>query len=286
MWLKFDDGFDEHPKHERLAEAAHDPLLALAAVGALLLVGTKCARTLSDGRFTDREFARLPHVSELDPETRQRLLRLLEASGLLDAVDDDCRQIHDFLDYNPSRARVIAQRDKTAQRVKHWREQKACNDVTNAVTSGKCNAVTNAVTNAVGNAVSNTAPDPDPDPVPGGTAPRALARIKSTPGRRSSAQPGYEPSIYIPMFRQALEDFHRAKGVAVPRLAPQLLGQAAERAHEHMPHFGEDFERTAHAMLDAAFAAASSKRGGKLPFLLLEVDFLPAQTPTFVERRW
>ena len=64
--------------------------------------------------------------------------RMLEA-GLWDAAPNGY-VVHDYLDYNPTRASVLEDRAKVAERVRRFRDQRAQGNV---------------VSNAVGNGVSN-----------------------------------------------------------------------------------------------------------------------------------
>lgn len=145
-WVRLDDQFDEHPKFE-----AAGPL-----AGWLFVVGlTYAARNLTDGfvpRGAVRRLADWHRVGE-DVTAAQLATELVEV-GLWEAVEGGY-QVHDYLDYQPSRAQVLAERERNRQRQTHYRQR-------NAVT----NAVTNGVTNTVSNGHVTPAPYPYPYPVP------------------------------------------------------------------------------------------------------------------------
>lgn len=139
-WVKLDDQFSEHPK---IMQAG--PLAAWLYVCGLTYV----ARQLTDGFIPESKVRSLADISNW----RQLADRLVKI-GLWEKVDDGF-QVHDYLDYNPSRQQVLANREATKQRVSNWRS----NHVGNGVTSD--------VTDTVRNGVSNTVPVPVPGPVPG-----------------------------------------------------------------------------------------------------------------------
>lgn len=162
-WVKLDDHFDEHPK---LAQAG--PLGMALQVAALCY----CNRNLTDG-FVPRSVAsRLLSLETSDANGKPMKLaatweaelfgggweieaehvvdRMLE-SGLWDQAPGGYT-IHDYHEFQPSKAEVMAERAKVAERVRKHRERR--------------NAVTPTVTNVVGNTVSNGPPVPVPVPVP------------------------------------------------------------------------------------------------------------------------
>lgn len=117
-WLKVDDGMHSHPK----ALAAGD-----AALGLWLRLGSWSCHHLTDG-LVPEQVARLL--------SKPAALRRLVDVGLLDKVAGGY-QLHDFLEYNPSREEVEAEREKTARRVADWRARNgASNRSRNGVTNG------------------------------------------------------------------------------------------------------------------------------------------------------
>lgn len=111
-WLKTDDGYYDHAKIAALD--SHEYRLHH---GAQLLA----ARMESDGRVTKWQVEGLrrrgmPPVS--------KLVKVLVSSGLWHCDGDDYI-IHDFLDYNPSKAEIEARRAADADRKAEWRAKKA-----------------------------------------------------------------------------------------------------------------------------------------------------------------
>lgn len=153
-WVKIDDGFSEHPK---LLQAG--PLAMAMQIAALCY----CNRNLTDGFVPRAAAARLLDLTGIgmrmwnngsfgggEDATWELVVEDLVSAGVWDVVPGGWR-IHDYLEYQPSKASVLEEREKTRQRVNRWRER---------------NAVTNGVGNAECNGVSNAAPDPVPDPDP------------------------------------------------------------------------------------------------------------------------
>ena len=126
-WFKVDDGFHCHPKVLRAGNEA---------VGLYVRCGSYAAQQLTDG-FIPEHIALL-YGSETLAETLVR-------AGLWRRTRGGWR-MPDYLDYNPSKKQVQAEREKTRERVRKHRES-----------AGKSKD-RNGVTNTVTNAVSNTTP--------------------------------------------------------------------------------------------------------------------------------
>lgn len=131
-WVKLDDGFTDNPKVESVSDRA----FRLHVAGMCF-----CGRMLSDGHIpTDR-------VRRLLPKVTKGMVDELIGAGLWLKEDNGFR-INDYLLYNPSRAKVLEEREATAERKRKWTEkQKAGRD---------------ASRNASGNAIAGTVPRPDP----------------------------------------------------------------------------------------------------------------------------
>ena len=101
-WVRIDDKLHSHPKI--LAAWERDP----ASLGLYLLALSHAGAHLTDG-IVDRQTVRqwLPN-----PSRRRRAINALVKAGLWTANGDGW-EIHDFLDYNEPRNRVVAR-----QRVK------------------------------------------------------------------------------------------------------------------------------------------------------------------------
>lgn len=104
-WVRLDDRTTECEKH-----VAAGPLACWVWIECLCY----SARNLSDGRVPRKGVDRWG-----SPEITQRLIDL----AMLDLTDNpDILQVHDYLDYNPSRLDVEAGREATRQRVTAWRQ--------------------------------------------------------------------------------------------------------------------------------------------------------------------
>jgi hypothetical protein len=109
-WVRLDDGFAEHPKVA---------VLSPAAIGLHVAALCYCNRNLTDGRIPKGIETRLTRVSRV-------------AGWVTELVDQglwfeerDAWRIHDFLDYQPSRAKVLEEREAAAQRQRKAREKAA-----------------------------------------------------------------------------------------------------------------------------------------------------------------
>jgi len=151
MWARLDDAILDNPK-----------IIAAGPLGFALHVAaiTWCARNLTDGFIPKRRVAQLLDLSSI---------QVSEATGgrvrhgvtPADVAADLARiglwhdqgaswEVHDFLDYNLSRAEQQERSTKITTRVQRWRAKR------------RCNAVTNTVTNAVTNALETQPPGPVP----------------------------------------------------------------------------------------------------------------------------
>lgn len=216
-WVKLDDRFPSHRKIALLADRAFR-----LHVSALCW----CAENLTDGYVSERE---LPLVARL--RNPRAAAKELVGAGLWDRVDGGWL-VHDYLDYNPSRDQVLAERKKNAERQERFRRRKAgkptppddasngrSNGVTNGVTKGQAETKTESKrgqtqhegdVNVYGNhsvpdeepqvdearnAVSNDAPSPTPTPY------RADLGGSSTGSRHESApEPGGSAPIDVDDF--------------------------------------------------------------------------------------
>jgi hypothetical protein len=121
-WLRIDDGFAENPKIAELA----DRTFRLHVVALCY-----CARNLTDGVVTTRALrvlAAIVGVARIEKNVSQ----LVEAG--LWTQSGDGYEINDYLEYNPSAAKVKEERAANAERQRRHRDR----------TNGVSNAVTNA----------------------------------------------------------------------------------------------------------------------------------------------
>lgn len=171
MWTKLDDQYPDHPKI-----IAVGPLAAWLHTCAVIY----CGRYLTDGLIPARIVPQLVNfdgVGILTEEGWQPVDETLLVTALVTAKIWTCNKdgyaIHDYLKYNPSAAKVQADRAKDAKRLAEWREKH-----TNAPKppDSRPERVTKRVTKRVTNAVSTEVPSPSPlinpsTSVEGGPAP-------------------------------------------------------------------------------------------------------------------
>jgi hypothetical protein len=141
-WVRFDDGFMDHPK---LLNLRTSPTALAVHMWAMCYV----SRHLTEGFVPEGILGGCPWVSKRS--VLQRALELLESSRLWHRVEGGW-QIHDFLDYNPDAASVREKRQQNAERQSRWRARQ----------KERRNAVSNGVTEEGRNA------PPDPTPKSGG----------------------------------------------------------------------------------------------------------------------
>lgn len=108
-WVKLDDGFAEHPKIEEAG-----PLAGFLHVAALCY----CNRQLTDGFVPENKVGRLASI----PSVKRHVAALVSV-GLWHQVDGGY-QIHDYLDFQPSRAKVEQEREEARKRMAAARKGK------------------------------------------------------------------------------------------------------------------------------------------------------------------
>jgi hypothetical protein len=102
-WVRLDDGMSDHPKIAALSNAA---------LGAMVRALCYCARNLTDGFVPFKVLGRYSTAKERAD---------LVTSGVLDEVAGGY-QIHDYLDYQPSKAEVLAEREQARLRMELGRD--------------------------------------------------------------------------------------------------------------------------------------------------------------------
>jgi len=126
-WVKLDDQFAGHPRIEEAGPAA-----AWMFVAGLC----HCSTYLTDGKITKAASKRLGNVRKPDEQAR----RLVSAGLWADC--GDYYMVHDYLDYQPSKTKVLAERDAGAERKRKSREAKeAASRVGHGVTSPSVTAL-------------------------------------------------------------------------------------------------------------------------------------------------
>ncbi len=115
-WVRLDDGFFRHPK-----------VIAAGPLARELFLASVCwsAANLTDGAIPRVVLPTLLLHDDDVPVTsgrRRRAVDRLLAVGLWE-LNGDGWMIHDYLDYNPSRARTLADRAAARRRQQRHREQ-------------------------------------------------------------------------------------------------------------------------------------------------------------------
>ena len=108
-WVKLDDRFPSHRKIALLSDRAFR--LHVSAI-------CWCAENLTDGRIAERELPLVAKVRGIKATAQQ-----LEDAGLWDRIEGGW-EIHDYLDYNPSRDQVLAERKRNAERQERFRQRR------------------------------------------------------------------------------------------------------------------------------------------------------------------
>jgi hypothetical protein len=128
-WVKLDDRFPSHRKIALLSDRAFR--LHVSAM-------CWCAENLTDGNISDRELALVANVRSIKATAQQ-----LQDAGLWDRSEGGW-VIHDYLDSNPSRDQVLAERKKNAARQEAFRKRR--NGKPTPPSGGEGNADSNGVT--------------------------------------------------------------------------------------------------------------------------------------------
>lgn len=230
-WSRVDDGWSDHPKVIGLS---------LAAKGLWLVGLSYASRNLTDGLVPAAVCYR-----EGSPDEVQDAMNQLIDAGLWSWEGERHVRIHDFLEYNPSKAQVEAERTKTKERVANWREKRKAEDpAPDNVTAlhGRYTPVSN------GGVTPAPVPVPVPNRTPNGVLAPAAPKNKTrrvipeewTPDEKGRT---YASNIGIGNIDREVErfkDFHRAKGNTfldfaaawrtwcnnVPRMNPDAIERA------------------------------------------------------------
>ncbi|EHN09402.1 Chromosomal replication initiator protein DnaA [Patulibacter medicamentivorans] len=112
-WAKFDDRFSEHRKTRRLWRTAP------AAVGLLTMAITYSAAHETDGVIDRDWFEEHCILAQLDADAT---IAALVDVGFLEQLDEETLQVHDYLDYQPSREKEQQRRAAEADRKARGRD--------------------------------------------------------------------------------------------------------------------------------------------------------------------
>jgi hypothetical protein len=115
-WFKVDDSFCDHPKVEQLLDGEH----AAASIAIWTLAGSWCAKQLTDGWISAAKVRRLG-IADADAAANE-LVRV----GLW-FVEDDGYRFKDWDVYQPTREKILAERERKA---KNQRDSRASRSVT------------------------------------------------------------------------------------------------------------------------------------------------------------
>ena len=175
-WIRIDDHAPEHPKMLR----------AGASACWLWVCGLAyCSRHLTDGEIPAEALLTLGISKAGDAAGR------LVHERLWDEIPGGYR-VHDYHDYQPSKAQVSERRKRTIDRVTEWRKRHgyAHGNADVTLLPNECNAVSTHPP------VPVPVPDPDPDPVPVPQEPVSHARaIPVAPRMNPSAAFQGRPNV-------------------------------------------------------------------------------------------
>ena len=140
-WVRLDDRFPSHRKVALLSDRAFR-----------LHVSALCwaSENLTEGKILESELRVIAHVRGAKTAAKE-----LEDRQLWDRVAGGW-VIHDFLEYNPDRAKVQAEREANAARQQAWRDRKKAEKEAKA-------AAEKAVRDAMRNGVTDQASEPSGD---------------------------------------------------------------------------------------------------------------------------
>lgn len=233
-WVKLDDQFTDHPK-----------IVAAGPQAGWLHVCAMCyaSRYLTDG------FIPINVIPRLMTGNTTKLVETLVAVGLWETAEGGY-QIHDYLEYNPSRADTLAAREKDAKRQREHRDSRSGKYVSHDV----CHTVTNTVTpDGV-----TTAPIPIPIPIP-------IHVVESTPAHEKNV-------VITPMQRQLMEmwDIPAANATQlaiiselVNKHGAALVSEAAKWAHTEGMQFGHALNSIRKALPNWNTRSNGNDRPGK-----------------------
>lgn len=145
MWSKISDDFFRNPKIVAVGRDARD--LHIVAI-------CHANEHLTDGFIASHYLRRLAADAEID--TVQECVTRLVSGGLWHETEGGW-QIHDFLEYNPSREEVLKQREDTARRKSDWKQRNS---------ERRAERQAERVPERVPNGGGTPAPVPGPVPVP------------------------------------------------------------------------------------------------------------------------
>lgn len=182
-WVKLDDHFDDHPK-----VISAGPLAMALHVAALCW----CNRNLTDGLIPRGQVSRLIDTSEFGINPHDLAKKLVVA--VLWDEDPDGFRIHDYLEFQPSREQVLANRETRSKAGKKGAASKQ---------GAKQNAQQDAKQSAKQNAGKTSAPYP----VPGSRSSRSLEPAPTGGGEDEVATKRRQATVANVTIQLGREDF-------------------------------------------------------------------------------
>jgi hypothetical protein len=292
-WFKVDDSFSEHPKLEGLEG---DPVRFMAAISVWTLMGSDCARRLTDGKVSRARFEKV--LAGLGKHAPKGADALVEC-GLWEVAPGGW-VFHDWADYQPTKADVDGARRSKTERQRRWRGSKQAeqtgenhkdSQTEGASVGGRVDALVDvpvdASTTASRDALRVDSRDAAPSrPVPTRPVPtRPPLTTFEGENARARATPGVVSGSHMQEFGEMLRAEAFANGyTASPRLVGSQLREAADRAREISERTGESYPDAARKLIRSALEAAR-KTGKAVGLLLLDIEPSSTTDPKLSEAR-
>lgn len=192
-WAKLDDGFADHPK---VIEAG--PLASWLFVCGL----TYCARQLTDGFIPAGQIRKLADV-----DNAKELAQTLVSVGLWEECDGGY-MIHDYLEYNPSRERVLATREVRAEVGSRGGKAKAANAASISKEEASPESKQNA-SNLVDVSQTFATENLKQNPTPSRTRPVPVSPPEKIPEVENERDSAPAAPVPLPKYSPAFEVFWR-----------------------------------------------------------------------------
>lgn len=274
-WVKIDEAFYDHPKFVDLTAGA---------IGLWVIGLAYSNRYLLDGALSKRGLARAYPGAD-----REKHARTLVSVGLWDVTDDGW-QIHDYLKYQPSKAKVEAQRSERSAAGKkgaasRWGEQEPPPDPPDEHGGSHNNSHGPPHDN------SNGKPDAPSRPVPSplSTSPRHGSPPASSTGPLGTTTTGDRHPEAVAacqlLAEQALERRRAEVGDGEPPPGIRTERWLTVTAEDHWAAVGPQLQALATAgdRADAIVAKLAHPAAGPAPPQLAVVRSLPVSVPPPVE---
>ena len=203
-YLLIDDGMAENPKVVGLSDKAFRLWITALAY---------CARNLTDGAISEIALRFSGANSKIDRP--KAIAKQLVSAGLW-VVTDDGWQVHDYLEYNPSRAELQAKRELQRERQKRHRSKR--------------NASQSRVTPRVSNAWQDPTKGVSKETPPAGNpyGPAGVTRDKALAAAHRLATTWTTPDSDT--FALALDELQHQHGITLKALERETLWDTAHAA--------------------------------------------------------